>query len=89
MTFFFHYPLFTFTHGLPHTCQEHRPATEPSDEEHSLLLGEDARSQDSIAALCIREQGGGGLSIYVMEELLLFPAKSEEQSRKDTDKWRR
>lgn len=25
------------------------------------------------------ERGGGGLSISVMEELLLFPAKSEEQ----------
>lgn len=70
-------------------CQEHWPATEPSHEEHSLLLGEDARSQDSIAALCIREQGGGGFSIYVMEELLRFRAKREEQSRRDTDKWRR
>lgn len=29
------------------------------------------------------EQGGGGLSVCVMEELLLFPAKSEEQRRKD------
>lgn len=86
---FFGHPLFIFTRGLPHTCQEHRPAKKPSHEEQSLPLGEDGRSQDSIDALCMCEQGGGGLSIYVMEELLLFPAKSEEQSRKDADGWRR
>lgn len=51
--------------------------------------GTTARSQDCIYALCMCEQGGGGLSVYVMEELLLFPAKSEEQRRKGTDEWRR
>lgn len=36
-------------------------------------------------ALCMCEQGGGGLSIHGMEELLLFAAKSEEQRRKGTN----